>query len=155
MLLLDGVEGPPTTEPADVPDTATAIAGAGLDAAAAMADVVAMTARFAPAIAAAPDGMEPAGFIPPGLSCSMAPTLFCAAAVGFIADKRRDSVPGILMVALTFFLEGFRPESEFDADAAPVFTPDRVDSTGRTALRSECDDAEGESETGSPPPSCA
>jgi len=155
ILLLDGVEGPPTTELANAPGTAAAIADPALGAAAAMADVAPMTVRLGPAIAADPDGMEPAGFIPPGLSCSAALTVDCPATVGSIADDRWDSVAGVLMVTLAFFLGGFWPGLEAEEVVVPSFAPETVDSTGRTGLRRECRDAEGESETGCTPPSCA
>jgi hypothetical protein len=156
MLLLDGVDGPPTTELANALGAAAAIADPALGAAAAMADVAPMTARLDPAIAADPDGMEPAGFIPPELSCSETPTVDCLETVGSIADERCDSVAGILMAALAFFfLEGFWPGSEAAEIVAPSFTTGKVESTGRTGLRSECRDAEGESEPGCTPPSCA
>jgi hypothetical protein len=146
--LLDGIEGPPTTELADALDAAAAIADPGLGEAAAMAAVPFIIV----AIASAPNGMELAGFVPLVLSS----IFVCAGAVGSIADERWDSVAGILMAALAFFfLEGFWPGSEFDEVATPSFTPNRVESTGRTGLRSECREAEGESETGCVPPSCA
>jgi hypothetical protein len=96
--------------------------------------------------------MELAGFIPFVLSS----IFVCACAVGSIADDRWDSVAGVLMVALAFFfLEDFWPDSEFDEVATPSFAPGKIESTGRTGLRSECRDAAGESETGCLPPSCA
>jgi hypothetical protein len=95
--------------------------------------------------------MELADFIPLVLSS----IFVCTCVVGSIADDRWDSVAGILMIALAFFFEAFRPGLAAEEVVTPAFTPDTVESTGRTALRSECDDAEGESETGCPPPSCA
>lgn len=153
MLLLDGVDAPPTTELANALDAAAAIAEPALGAAAAMAAVPLIIVEIpAPAITGTPGGIELAGFIPLVLSS----IFVCACTVGSIADDRWDSVAGVLIVALAFFfLEGFWPGSETEEVVAPSFTPDRIESTGRTGLRSECRDAEAESETGGTPPSCA
>ena len=85
MLLLDGVDAPPTTELADAlgAGAAAAIAGPALGAAAAMAAVpLIIVDRPAPAIAGTPDGKELAGFIPLVVSS----IFVCACALGSMAD---------------------------------------------------------------------
>ena len=87
MLLLEGVDAPPTTELANALDTgaAAAIPGPALGAAAARAVVpLIIVDRPAPAIAGTLDGTEVAAFIPLVLSS----TFGCACAVGSIADDR-------------------------------------------------------------------
>ncbi|OQW66652.1 MAG: hypothetical protein BVN29_05565 [Nitrospira sp. ST-bin5] len=87
MLLLDGVDAPPTTELANAlePGETAAIPGPALGAAAARAVVpLIIVDRPAPAIAGAPDGMGLPGFIP-----LVPSSIFdCACALGSIADKR-------------------------------------------------------------------
>ena len=84
MLLLDGVEGPPTTELANVLGAAAAIAGPAL-----IAIGAPMTARLEPVMAPTPDEMELPGFIPPVRASSILPIVVCGVTVGAIVDDIR------------------------------------------------------------------